>query len=191
MYTSQDYQFQGFLVSILAGVLLGLFYDFFRIYRTVFRPEKRAVFFQDLFYMACAALITFLVSVGVNFGEVRFYILAGEAIGWCLYYLTIGTVTYQVFRFVSHILRKYLIYPLKRFFGMIFRWIFKKFNLLYKNVKITIENQKKRLKQHKQIVYNQSNRKHVKTKQKARKRGAGNKTLKIRKRKQAGGRNRA
>jgi len=74
---------------------------------------------------------------------------------------------------------------------MIFRWIFKKFNLLYKNVKITIENQKKRLKQHKQIVYNQSNRKRVKTKQKARKRGAGNKTLKIRKRKQAGGRNRA
>lgn len=157
MYLTLDSQLQGFLVSVLTGVLLGALYDIFRIYRTVFRPEKRAVFFQDLFYMICAAFVTFLLSLGVNYGEVRFYILAGEAIGWCLYYLTIGMVTIQVFRFISRILRRYLIGPVKRVFYRIFHWIFHKLKILCKNVKIAAENKKKRLKQHRQIVYNQSN----------------------------------
>lgn len=178
MYLTFDSQLQGFLISIGVGVLLGAFYDIFRIYRIVLRPEKKAVFFQDLFYMICAALVTFLLSLGVNFGEVRFYILAGEAIGWCLYYLTIGMVTFQVFRFISNLLRKYLIYPIKRVLHKIFHWISQKLKILCKNVKLATENQKKRLKQHRQIVYNQTKAKRMNKNQDARKKKLRKKTKK-------------
>lgn len=161
MYSSLHLQLQGFQISILIGFLLGAFYDVFRIYRTVFGPEKRAVFFQDLFYMVCAAFLTFFLAVGVNYGEVRFYILAGEAVGWCLYYLTVGMVTYQVFRFVSHILRKYLFAPLRRYFTKISGWFGGKIKILCKNMKIAVQNRKKRLKQRKDIVYNQFKRKRM------------------------------
>lgn len=156
MSSSLTLQFQGFVISVLAGILLGAFYDVFRIFRTVFRSEKRAVFFQDLFYMLCAAFVTFLLALGVNYGDVRFYILAGEVIGWCLYYLTVGMVTYQVFRFVTRIAHKFLIDPIKGLILKLFHWIFRKIKIFSKKVKIVALNQKKRLKQHREIVYNHS-----------------------------------
>ena len=168
MNSSLGSQFQGFVISVGVGVLLGAFYDVFRIFRTVFKSEKRAVFFQDLFYMLCAAFVTFLLALGVNYGDVRFYILAGEIIGWCLYYLTAGMITIQVFLFISHILHKFLIDPIKRIFLKLSHWIFGKIKIFGKKVKIVALNQKKRLKQHREIVYN-----HSISKRKAKKHKAG------------------
>lgn len=154
MNLSLTSQLQGFVISVAAGVFLGAYYDIFRIFRTVFQSERRAVFFQDLFYMLTAAFITFLLALGVNYGEVRFYILAGEAIGWCLYYLTVGMVTYRVFRFVAGIVRKFIIIPIKKILTKISHLIFSVMKIIGKNTKIVAANQKKRLKHHRQIVYN-------------------------------------
>jgi spore cortex biosynthesis protein YabQ len=150
------FQLQGFYISIGAGVVLGIIYDLFRIFRTVFHSEKRAVFFQDLFYMLCAALVTFLVALGVNYGEVRFYILAGEAIGWCLYFFTVGNVTIRIFCFISRVLHRFLIDPVKRILQGIFCWIAGKLKIIGKKVRSAAINQKKRLKRHRDIVYNHS-----------------------------------
>lgn len=147
-------QLQGFVISVVAGAFLGAYYDVFRIFRTVFQSERRAVFFQDLFYMISAAFVTFLLALGVNYGEVRFYILAGEVIGWCLYYLTVGMVTIQVFRFVSKAVRKIIINPIKRLLATISQLIASLVKLIVKNTKIVAVNWKKRLKQHNDIVYN-------------------------------------
>ena len=147
-------QLQGFVISVVAGVFLGAYYDAFRIFRTVFQSERRAVFFQDLFYMISAAFVTFLLALGVNYGEVRFYILAGEVIGWCLYFLTVGMVTIQVFRFVSKAVRKMIINPIKRLLVTISQLIVSLVKLIVKNTKIVAANWKKRLKQHNDIVYN-------------------------------------
>lgn len=160
MNLSLSFQLQGFVISIAAGVFLGAYYDIFRIFRTVFQSESRAVFFQDLFYMLSAAFVTFLLSLGVNYGEVRFYILAGEIIGWCLYYLTIGMVTIRVFQFVSKILHKLLINPIKKISVIIFHFIFKIAKIIVGNIKIVAVNWKKRLKHHNKIVYNHSKSKH-------------------------------
>lgn len=160
-------QLQGFYISIGVGVALGLFYDVFRIFRTVFRSEKRAVFFQDLFYMVCAAFVTFLVAVGVNYGEVRFYILAGELIGWCAYYLTVGMVTIRVFCFVSRVLHRFLIDPVKKILRRLFAWIAGRLKIVGKKIKTAVINQKKRLKHYREIVYNQSkSRRRAKLRQK-------------------------
>lgn len=172
------FQFQGFLISVGAGVLLAAFYDVFRIFRTVFHSVKRAVFFQDLFYMLCASFFTFLVALGVNYGEVRFYILAGEIIGWCLYYLTVGMITIRVFRFISSILHRFLIDPIKKILVKFFHWIIKKLKILGKKVKTAVINQKKRLKQHREIVYNHTIRKHKLKQNNSRKRKSRKKKAK-------------
>ena len=156
MNLSLSFQLQGFVISIVAGVFLGAYYDIFRIFRTVFQSENRAVFFQDLFYMISAAFVTFLLSLGVNYGEVRFYILAGEIIGWCLYYLTVGMVTIRVFQFVSKILHKLFINPIKKIMVKIFHFIFRIAKIIVGNIKIVAVNWKKRLKHHNRIVYNHS-----------------------------------
>lgn len=125
--------------------------------------------------MLCAAFVTFLLALGVNYGDVRFYILAGEIIGWCIYYLTVGMVTYQVFRFVTHIAHKFLIDPIKALLFKFLHWIFRKLQLAGKKVKIVGLNQKKRLKQHRDIVYN-----HFISKRKIRKHNAAKKRIRKR-----------
>lgn len=120
-------QSQGFLYSCIVGFALGAFYDIFRMIRIMCRTERRHVFFQDLFFMVCAAFVTFLLALAVNWGELRFYIVAGEIIGICVYDLTVGEVTVRIARFVYKILRiilRFLNWLIIRPLKSLFIWIF-------------------------------------------------------------------
>ena len=81
--------------SCVLGAGLGLLYDFFRIIRMMINPRNIAVFIQDIIYFIISGLITFLFVLGFNRGEARFYILAGEGIGWIIYHITLGEVIYK------------------------------------------------------------------------------------------------
>ena len=47
------------LLSCGLGFLLGAYYDVFRVLRLALKSGKRAIFFQDVFFFASAAVITF------------------------------------------------------------------------------------------------------------------------------------
>ena len=64
-------------MALAVGFALGAFYDVFRIFRVFARSEKRQVIWQDIFVCFVAAVVSFLVALAVNWGEVRFYLLAG------------------------------------------------------------------------------------------------------------------
>lgn len=116
MDLSFEAQTQGFLYACAVGFLLGAFYDFFRILRVFLRCDRRPVFFQDLFCCCVTAVVTFLLALAVNWGEIRFYLLAGQAIGVCVYFLTLGEITVRLARAVFHVLR--------RIWRFLRRWIF-------------------------------------------------------------------
>jgi spore cortex biosynthesis protein YabQ len=158
-------QSQGLLVSCIVGFILGAVYDVFRVLRILFKSEKRHVFFQDLFFMAFAAVVTFLLALAVNWGEMRFYILAGEIIGICVYFLTVGEVTiriaklvYKVLYAVMKFIKKWLILPVARLFLRFGRFLSTKFFKFIKYLKKISSNRKKALKPHNKVVYNQPNR---------------------------------
>ncbi len=88
-------QFAIFIFSCILGVVLGIIYDCFRIARMIINPRNIFIFFQDIVYFLLSALITFLFVLMFNDGESRFYILAGEGIGWIVYHLTFGEVVYR------------------------------------------------------------------------------------------------
>ncbi len=81
--------------SCILGTGLGLLYDFFRIIRMMINPRNIAVFIQDVIYFIISGIITFLFVLGFNRGEARFYILAGEGIGWIVYHITLGEIIYK------------------------------------------------------------------------------------------------
>ena len=148
----------GFAVSLAAGFLLGALYDVFRIWRTFFHTEKRAVFFQDVFYMIAVAFLTFLLALAVSFGEIRFYLLAGEAVGWFVYYFTVGQVTNCVFRFLSSLLYRWLLRPLSRAARRCACYFGGKFRIMGCFAAKIAGNAKKCLKRQGIIVYNLGNR---------------------------------
>lgn len=164
MEVSLAAQSQGFLTSCIVGFALGAFYDIFRILRILFRTEKRHVFFQDIFFMACAAVVTFLLALAVNWGELRFFILAGEIIGICVYYLTVGEVTVRIAKLIYKFLyciykfiRKFLLRPIARLLLHFGKFLSTKCKELIKCRKKISLNRKKALKPHRKVVYNQAN----------------------------------
>lgn len=116
------------MMALAVGFALGAFYDVFRIFRVFARSEKRQVIWQDIFVCFVAAVASFLLALAVNWGEVRFYLLAGEAIGMCVYFLTLGEITFRLAKLLLWILtaiKRFLLRWILRPIGRLFRRIFR------------------------------------------------------------------
>lgn len=81
-----------FLQSLLLGAALGAVYDLFRIFRVAFPLPAGVIVAEDLLYFVFCGFVSFFFAMTVNFGQVRFFILLGEAMGFLLYYLTLGSL---------------------------------------------------------------------------------------------------
>lgn len=154
MQNSLSFQVFGFAVSIAGGFLLGALYDVLRIWRDFFHSHARAVFFQDFFYMAFCALFSFLLALPLGEGAVRVYLLAGEALGWFVYYFTVGQVTARLFRAVSRFLYRHIFTPLGGLLSRAAGWFGKKSKSVADFLKKIARTGKKRLKRKASIVYN-------------------------------------
>lgn len=83
-------------ISLLTGFGLAVLYDCFRILRTMVSGHTGHSSVQDFFFMLFSGLITYLLAIAVDFGRVRFFLLACEVIGACVYFMTIGVVTHKI-----------------------------------------------------------------------------------------------
>lgn len=86
------------IYSLALGIFLGIFYDIFRVLRLLISPKNLSVFIQDVIYFLISGFVTFLFVLIFNYGESRFYILAGEALGWILYHVSLGDLVYKMLK---------------------------------------------------------------------------------------------
>lgn len=185
-------QWELFLYAGLLGVLLGAYYDVFRIIRYLTAQGKRQTFFWDLFYFFSSGVATFLFLLAANQGQMRFYLLAGELIGWCLYHLTLGQATLFISRLVVKVLQRIFSWIKRHVLKPVWRavcWIWKKFEKVFKKAlgfakKIAVKS-KNSLKRRRRIVYTlnkhspkKKRRKQKDAKKKGRKKHAGSKNQK-------------
>ena len=84
-----------FACSCILGTGLGILYDVFRIIRIAINSKNITIFMEDVIYFILSGIITFIFVLKINSGESRFYILAGEGIGWIAYHLTLGNAIYR------------------------------------------------------------------------------------------------
>lgn len=131
-------QIISFLYAVLVGIILSVFFDFFRALRKVKLYGKTAIFFQDIAFWIIATLITFLLLIARCNGEVRGYILIGELLGFFGYRITLSKfVLWFLLFFIKCHIRIFNIYKrnLDRFadfLSLVFRKIG---NILLKKVK--------------------------------------------------------
>ena len=150
-----------FLTACLFGVALGAIYDVFRIFRIAIPCGKIAVFIQDIIFFVLSATLSFLFMLYTNTGEIRFFYILGELIGFTIYYFTIGILVYKsakaVVGFIKKILRlifRFVLKPIWRLFLLIIKLI----KFLSNKVNIFIKKKTKVYKTHLQVdksmVYN-------------------------------------
>lgn len=94
--TNMGLQSGSIWISLLTGFGLAVLYDCFRILRTMVSGHTGHSSVQDFFFMLFSGLITYLLAIAVDFGRVRFFLLACEVIGACVYFMTIGVVTHKI-----------------------------------------------------------------------------------------------
>lgn len=88
------------------GVALGVWYELFRVYRLFGRHRAWRVFWQDIAAAVGAALITQLCALPISSGRVRLSHLLFLALGWVVYYLTVGRLIYGVLRRAARWVRR-------------------------------------------------------------------------------------
>jgi len=79
-----------FLATVLAGAVLGIFYDFFRVLRKTLRHKTMATAVEDTIFWLAATLMIFVFLLYANSGEIRGFTFLGVILGATLYFLTVS-----------------------------------------------------------------------------------------------------
>jgi spore cortex biosynthesis protein YabQ len=155
-------QMHHFFLSCGMGFLLGLYYELFRIPRLILSSGRRSVFIQDVLFCLSAAVLTFLFSLAVMDGRLRFYLFLGEAIGFAAYYFTIGRLVVRFAKTVIDViikvwkmLWKIILAPFRFLFKLISKPLHKFINVLKEFFNKLLVNFKKSLKDTRSVLYNQ------------------------------------
>ncbi len=94
-----------FLWAVALGGGLGAIYDWFRIGRILWKKWWLFIFFEDLLFALIAAAATAFCFTLTNHGQVRWFLLAGEGLGFFIYFNTVGVLVVKQARLVARLLR--------------------------------------------------------------------------------------
>lgn len=117
---------QFLLYCFLSGICITVVYDCLRIFRRVKRHGTAWVAFEDLLFWIAAAIFLFYVLYETNNGVIRWFSIAGAAVGMLIYKYVIGehlveimsTFIKRIQDVVSKFLR-ILFGPIKRLFNRV------------------------------------------------------------------------
>lgn len=105
-------QTYAFLMTIFAGGIVGLLFDVYRVFRSIFRPRQIATALTDLLYWIAVTPVVFAMLLAGNWGELRFYVLIGLGIGLLLYFQALSPVVIwgltSVIRGMGHLFAEFL-----------------------------------------------------------------------------------
>lgn len=99
-----------FLINVVYGILLGIWYEFFRTLRKNFAHKDKIVHLEDIIFCVTASLGIFILFQVYNQGIVRFYCLMGLECGILFYFFIcskwIGRIIYVFVNIFSKIMKK-------------------------------------------------------------------------------------
>lgn len=129
MEASLQSQLYIFLATLIGGLVIGLAYDFYRLFRYYFKPKRVKTFIQDLLFWILLSLVIVLFINKVNEGEFRGFLFLGFTLGIILY---------------SRLLSKYVIKFISQVIDLIIEKVVGVINLIlkpFKKFKVSIKDQ--------------------------------------------------
>lgn len=127
-----------FLWSLVLGVALGMLYDVIRAARMVLRAGKIHVLISDVVFFTVCGVITSLFSLPFNKGDVRAFILFGEAVGFLTYRITMGSIMGKVYAFLARKIRSF-VQKIRKILQIFFNYLLKSIAFVLYNVGVIID----------------------------------------------------
>ncbi len=85
-----------FLTLVYGGLLVGLVYDLYRVFRYFLKPKKIATIIEDVLFWFIVTIVVFFVLIESTWGELRGYIFVGLFIGVFLYFKFLSKIIYPL-----------------------------------------------------------------------------------------------
>ena len=142
MNMTLEEQFRGFCLSVGMGGLLGILLDLFRLVRIFAAPSRRSQFVLDVLYMLLCSGLTFVLSLAIHYGQLRFYMFLGEGIGFAAYMLAFGRIVPAVGPQIQRAGIHYIWQPWKKYCG----FLRKKMEKCWEQAKESVKKLQKSLK---------------------------------------------
>lgn len=143
MWLSLSEQTAYFLWSLVLGLALGLLYDLVRAVRMLLRARGLHIVVSDVVFFTLCGVLTALFALPFNKGDVRGFIIFGEAVGFLTYRLTLGSIMGKIYAHLATLLRKVA----QKILGLIekiFTFLLKILHTLLYNVGVVIDKSLKR-----------------------------------------------
>ncbi len=99
-------QAYAFLMFILNGILIGLLFDIFRIFRKSFKTPDFITCLEDILFWLISGLILLYTIFKFNNGELRLYIFLGLCLGILIYMLVFSKVFVKVSVYIINIVKR-------------------------------------------------------------------------------------
>lgn len=145
-------QLYSFLIYLVSGIIIGLFFDIFRILRKSFCTPDFITYIEDILFWLITGFFLILVLFNFSNGQIRIYNLIGLIIGCVIYMLLISKffikINVALIIFLKNIvykILKFILFPIK-FIYKIIRKIFKPFTFFVINIKKIVCDCKKMIK---------------------------------------------
>lgn len=104
-------QEQIFIFFFIIGIILGIFFDIFRVMRKSFKTSDFITFIEDCIFLGCSAILIILGIIKINGGEIRFYLFLGMFLGSLIYSLTISNLCVIIFYIFVKVCKKIVEIP--------------------------------------------------------------------------------
>lgn len=135
-------QLYSFVIYMISGMIIGIFFDIFRILRKSFKTSDIITYIEDIIFWICSGIFLLFVLFKFNNGEIRSYIIIGLLLGILIYMLTISKyfikINVTIITFIKNIIIKVInviLYPFKIIFKIVKKIFFKPFTFFVINIK--------------------------------------------------------
>lgn len=126
-----------FGLSCLFGAAFGVIYDIFRTARLLLPHNGLLVAAEDIVFLMMYAVFLTSFAAAAARGELRFYYIIGNAAGFILYILTLGSIVIRTMEKVFSALKtifRVVTCPFRRFFALLCKKAAAKFVGTSKNI---------------------------------------------------------
>ncbi|MGL5634207.1 MAG: spore cortex biosynthesis protein YabQ [Sarcina sp.] len=114
-----EIQFNILIVSIIAGIFIGVLFDLYRVIRGI-NHSNILVAIQDILFWILSGLIVFIFILVFNFGFLTTYVYLLISVGLILYFSVLSKKIFRLENFIGKIF-----YTIIRIFNKQVRYIFK------------------------------------------------------------------
>lgn len=119
-----------FALMVTLGIVLGIFFDFYRAIRAIAEPGKTFTIIGDIFFWLIATVLVFTVLMWQTWGEMRGYVLIGLLLGFIIHWFYFSGFFLKLFKslimlmvWIFNIIKKIMIWPL----AMVEKFVFPPF----------------------------------------------------------------